>query len=84
MPVLVTLLPTIISAGFKFIKMRKTAEAFKANPKATNGGVITIVIAVVCLYAESIGIEMTPEIQEQVAALVVSIGGIYTAWRASR
>jgi hypothetical protein len=84
MPVLAKLLPTILSYGFKFIKMRRTAATIEANPKATNGGIATIIVAVICLYAESIGMEVTPEVQEQLAAIVVGIGGVYTAWRASR
>lgn len=81
---LVKLLPTIVAYGFKFIKMQKAAEKVEANPKAINSGIITIVIAVICLYAESIGIEMTPELQEQVAGIIIGFGGVYTAWRASR
>lgn len=84
MTLITTLLPTALSFGFKFLKMRKTAEKIAANPKATNGGMITIIVTVICLYAESIGINMTPEVQEQVAGLVVAVGGLYTAWRAKR
>lgn len=84
--ILATLIPTIITGVFKLIKRGAEVAEKKteANPKATNGAVITIIVTAVCLYAESIGIEVTPEIQEQVVAVVAGAGALYTAWRASR
>lgn len=79
-----TLLPTILSYGFELIKMRKTAEGIKANPKATNGAGITTVVAFICLFAEHFGVEITPKMQESLVQVVAGIGVLYTGWRFER
>ena len=84
MPAIAKFIPTILAFGFKFIKLQKAAEKIEANPKATNSGIITVIIALICLYTELIGVPVTPELQEQVAGIVVGIGGFYTAWKVSR
>ena len=76
--------PKLISEVLTLGRMRRLAGKFKENPRATNGGVITIIVTVICLYAESIGMEFTPEMQTQLAGTIALIGGIYTTWRAGR
>lgn len=74
----------IVAFVFKLIKMKKMADKVMANPKATKGGVATVAVAVLCLLMQYFGVEITPELQEGLAAIVLAVGGAYTAYRASK
>ena len=76
-------IPTILAGIFKFIKMSRASEAVVDNPKATNGGIVTIILTLICLYVESIGMVVTPELQESLAGVIAGAGIIYTSWKAS-
>ena len=74
----------IVAFAFKIIQMKKMADKVMANPKATQGGVATVVVTVLLMVSQSFGIEMTEEYQSGLVGIVAALGSGYTAWRGFR
>ena len=85
---IVTMLPKGLAFGMKVIKLKKASDAIASNPRATNGGGMTVVasslVALLVAYAKMKGIEIPADMQVALIGVVSAIGGVYTVWRAKR
>jgi hypothetical protein len=85
---IVTMLPKGLAFGMKLIKLKKMSDAIAKNPKATNGGGMTVIasslVALLVAFAEMKGIEIPADMQSALIGVVSAVGLAYTVWRAKR
>ena len=84
MPLLYTLAPKVLSYIFDRLKAKKASAGVQANPKATTTGTVTIIVTFITMYATSQGLDVTPEVKENLSLVVFGLGGLYTWYRAEK
>ena len=84
MQLIYTFAPKFLSYVFDRLKAKKASAGVQANPKATTWGVGTIIVTFITMYATSQGLDVTPEVKENLSLVVFGLGGLYTWIRAER
>lgn len=80
LPLIFKAAPSILAYMATRLKMKKTSAGIEANPRATNGGVMTALVTLAIALLGAKGID-TAGLEPVIAA---AFGLIYTLWRMER